>query len=50
MKLQPIDLMPEYSDKRHPDEVKYAKKIEDDLSQEGFYSECHGHGRKKESY
>jgi poly(A) polymerase/tRNA nucleotidyltransferase (CCA-adding enzyme) len=26
----------EYSDKRHPDEVKYAKKLEDDLSRRDF--------------
>ena len=25
-----------YSDKRHPDEVKYAKKLEDDLSRRDF--------------
>lgn len=33
-----------YSDKRHPDEIKYAKKLEEDLSRRDFTGKCDGDG------
>lgn len=36
VEITPFRLEGKYSDKRHPDEIKFAKKIEDDLSRRDF--------------
>ncbi|MDP3785201.1 MAG: HD domain-containing protein [bacterium] len=50
IEITPYRLEGKYSDKRHPDEVKFADKLEDDLSRRDFTVNSMALGIKGESY